>query len=536
MKKKIVSMILCLVMIASLCAGCSNSSKQEASDNSTKVTDAAAPSATQATGETGQESKDLTKLSVFINESWYPVNSFTGKIPEAIKKATGVDLDVTIATDSSQLGVMIASGELPDLVFTDLSLNELSNSDVCFALDDLTSETGVDFSKSENYDERNKIAKSFSEDGKSYTLLNNYNTQKDWANLKIGAPGQACTYYRKDLLDAAGIAVPTNMDEFVQCLGKVKEAYPNMTPLGLGGYWKLQAISNWMGVSAGQYDTATGAYHYEATAPTYKDFLSYSNKLYRAGYITAEDYANENEADGHQKAYNDGFVFYPWFLSQSNLAQLQSNATTKTAKWAILAPLGQAPIGTGKGWGGVFISKNCSNPKAAATLVSYLNSPEGSKLAMWGVEGDDYTLGSDGVPQFSANYLAARDDSEKYYKEYNTLFYFGSSAITEIYMNYAGMDAEKLSQFTAYAKGFKSYPEVGIAEPSTTSDQGVIKTKMEEFRKNYVAKVVFTDTDKEFESAYNEFMKALKDTGVDSYNDYMTKKIAEVKKDYGLAN
>ena len=58
-------------------------------------------------------------LDVFINMSWYPNDSFTGIIPDLIKEETGVDLNVTIATDSNQLGVMIGSGELPDLVFTD---------------------------------------------------------------------------------------------------------------------------------------------------------------------------------------------------------------------------------------------------------------------------------------------------------------------------------------------------------------------------------------------------------------------------------
>ena len=530
--KKIVSILLCLGMVISLLAGCQNSSKTDATGDNVSETGEA--SAETKSGEEGNDS--LKKLSIFVNMSWYPVDSFTGKIPEAIKKATGVDLDVTIATDSSQLGVMIASEELPDLIFTDASLNELSSSSACYSLDELTEKTGVDFSKSENYEERRKIARSLASDGNVYTLLNNYNTQKDWSNLKIGAPGQACIYYRKDLLDAAGITLPTNLDEFYDTLDKVKKAYPDMTPLGLGGYWKLQPISSWSGVASEQYNTATGEYKYDASTDSYKDFLTYSNKLYRAGLITPEEYANENEADGHQKAYNDGCVFYTWYLAGSNLNQLQTNATASSAQWAILAPLGETPIGTSRGWAGTFISKTCSDPKAAAAIVSYLNTAEGSRLAMWGVEGDDYTLGSDGVPKFSENYLAARKDTKKWYSEYNTMFYFGSSAINEIYMNYSGMDENELSQFTAYSKGYKNYPEIGIAQPPTTSDEGVIKTKLDEIKKNYEAKIVFTDTDKAFESALSEYMDALKNTGIDRYNEYMTKKIAEVKAEYGFTD
>lgn len=533
--KKIISIMLCIGLVISLFSGCKNNSSSDVTGNTAE--DPAGDSADlKSADENNGNDTDLKKLSIFVNMSWYPVDSFTGKIPDAVKKATGVDLDVTIATDSSQLGVMIASEELPDLVFTDANLNELSNSGVCYSLDELKETTGVDFSNSENYEERTKIAKSLATDGQAYTLLNNYNTQQDWEKLKIGAPGQASIFYRKDLLDEAGISVPANLDEFYDCLGKVKDQYPEMTPFGLGGYWKLQSLSNWYGVSSEQYDEGTGAFQYESTTDSYKDFLAYCNKLYRAGYITAEDYANENEADGHQKAYNDGCVFYAWFLSGSNLTQLQTNATKDTAEWSILAPLGEAPIGSSRGWAGAFISKNCSDPKAAAAIVSYLNTVEGSRMAMWGVEGEDYTLDEDGVPQFSDNYLSARANTDKFYSEYNTYFYFGSSNINEIYMNYSGMEEDKLKQFTAYSKGYKNYPALGIAKPVSTSDEGVIKSKLDEIKKNYEAKVVFTDTDEAFESGYKEYMDALKKTGVERYNEYMTKKIAEVKAEYGFTN
>ena len=544
--KRTLSILVSLGIITGLLTSCSSETASTTSTTATTTngdtsvtaqsdsdgaTTSADSSETTASGTT-----ELKTLSVFINMSWYPVDSFTGKIPDAIKQATGVDLDVTIATDSSQLGVMIASGELPDLVFTDTNVNELSDASVCYSLDDLTKETGVDFSQSENYEERYKIASSLSEDGQSYTLLNNYNSQDDWSDLQIGAPGQACIYYRKDLTDAAGITMPTSLDDFFDTLEQTKAAYPEMTPLGLGGVWKLQTISNWIGVPQQQYDSSTGTYMYDTSTEAYKDFLEYGNQLYLAGDITAEDYANENEADGHQRAYNDGCVFYAWYLSGSNLTQLQSNAVSETAEWAVLSPLGAVPFGTSKGWAGAFVSKNCSDPAAAATLVAYLNTEEGARTAMWGVEGDDYTLDDNDVPQFSDEYLEARNDSDTWYSDYNTMFYFGSSAIEEIYMNYSGMDDTSLDQFSSYAEGYKNYPEIGIAQPSTTSDEGVIKTKLDDMKKNYEAKVIFTDSDDAFESAWNEYMSALEQTGVQTYNDYMTKRIAEVKQEYGLSD
>lgn len=528
--------LVCLSIAAGSLAGCSDSTPAAKSGKTDEVKKEEEPKKEEDAGEEGSGSTQ-TKLSIFMNMSWYPVDSFTGKIPDKIKEKTGVDLDVTIATDANQLGVMIASGELPDLVYTDDTggnLSALSNSNICYSLDELKEETGVDFSGSENYEERSKIAQSFSSDGQAYTLLNNYNTKADWENLQIGTPGVPVVFFRKDLLEAENISVPKNLDEFYDCLGKVKEAYPEMTPFGQGGVWKMQAIANWFGVTAEQYNVETGEYVYYSSADSYKEFLEYCNKLYRAGYISAEDYAVENEADGHQKAYNNGCVFYPWFSGSANLTQLQANSTTKTAEWAVLNPLGEAPIGDNKGYAGAFIPKTCKDPKAAATLVSFLNTQEGGRLSMWGVEGDDYTLNEDGVPQFSENYLEARKDTDKWYSEYNTMFYMGASAITEIYQSYGGIDEEVLSQFSAYGEGFKNYPEIGIAAPLSTSDEGVIKTKLEELRKNYEAKVIFTDSDEAFESAYAEFMDALNKTGVEKYNTYMTERIAEVKEEFGF--
>ena len=405
--------------------------------------------------EESSADSELETVTCFINESWYPVTSFTGKIPDEIKKRTGVDLDVTIATDSTQLGVMIASGDLPDIIFTDTYLNELSDPNICYSLDELDENYGADYKDAENYDIRNGIAQTLSSDGKAYTLLNYFNTNEQWAYLQIGAPGQACIYYRKDLLDKAGIEVPTDLGSLHQCLLDVK-------------------------------------------------------------------------------AYNDGCVFYTWYLSSSNLNQLRSNSVSKDADWTLLKPCGEATIGTGKGWAGAFVSKNASNPEAAAKIVSFLNTPEGCALSRWGVEGEDYTLDDKGVPQFSEEYLAAREDSQKWYSEMNTMFYFGASAVTELYMNYSGMDPDELDLFNAYGEGYKNYPEVGIAQPSTTSDEGVVYSKLEELRKDYEARVIFTDSDDAFESAYSEYMSALDKTGVEDYNDYMTKKIAEVKEQFGL--
>ena len=53
-----------------------------------------------------------TELTVWLNHTWYPTDEFVGIIPDAIREKTGVTLDPTRAVDESQLGLMIASGDL----------------------------------------------------------------------------------------------------------------------------------------------------------------------------------------------------------------------------------------------------------------------------------------------------------------------------------------------------------------------------------------------------------------------------------------
>ncbi|WMJ89054.1 extracellular solute-binding protein [Anaerocolumna sp. MB42-C2] len=531
--KKTVVVILAITMIIGM-TGCSKNSNTAGKDIPESTAQDNGGSSTS--GDSASSSEDVVELDLHINESWWPVNTFTGIIPEEITKKTGVKLNVNVASDSTQLGVMIASGELPDLVLSSTELDRLSNSSLSYSYPELEEKYGV---KIPGNDEQQAIAKSLSSDDNYYCLLNWYDTKEEWNNLKVGAPGQSAIFYRKDLLDAAGIPVPTTMEEFKECLAKVKTAYPNMTPYGLGGAWKFQPFTTWNGMMDSAYDGTT--YYYDCTAPLYKSYLQYCNSLYRSGFVTAEDYANENEADGHQNAYNNGCVFYCWYATVGNLNQLQSESKkiTESADWALLSPLADdngvthAAYSTGKGWAGTFVSKTCKNPEAAAKVLSYLYSEEGQKLTMWGREGIDYTE-VDGVPQFSEDWLATRSDPAKMNEKYNTWFYLGTRQTISLLADFSGIDESIAAQYTPYGAGYKSYPEVGIAMPTSSSDEGVIKAKLDEMKKNMEGKIIFSDNDEAFESSYTELMDALDKIGVNTYNSYMNEKIKEIKDKYGF--
>jgi len=540
MKKKIVALILVVGMLSTLLVGCGGGTDSTSTAGSTGEGDSAEQTTEQDAGPEEAVSEELaTKgdmevLDIFINHSWYPMDTFTGIIPEAIKAEVGIDLNVTIASSSEQLGLMIASGDLPDLVFTDQELDRLSNERLTLSYDELEESYGADFSTVRPI--AVDIARSYSEDGKYYTLLNNFSTADEWASLNAGAAGGAAMFYRKDLLEPLGIdgSEISSLEELYEVLATVKEAYPERTPFGLGGHWKFQGIEFAVGVEASQFNPDTGEYYYLASAPKYREFLEAANYMHRQGFVSAEQYAVENEADSHQFAFNDGNVFYNWYLSNNDLTKLQGGTEEihPDAEWAILPFLGDSSKGFSVGWSGVFVSRNVSNPEAAAKLLSYLHSVEGRRTSMWGREGIDFTLDENDNPQFSEEFLAVREAGELD-TLYNWRFNFGSTAVEEIIALSSGIDKDVLAAITTHNKGREIFPEVTLARPTSSSAEGVIFANLEELKRVHEAKIIFTDTDEEFNQAFDEFVGALEQTGVQEYNDYMTNAIKEVRDELG---
>ena len=138
------------------------------------------------------------ELTVFLNHTWYSTESYTGIIPEEITKATGVTLNPTKAMDSQQLGMMIASGDLPDLVFTSDLMDKLSSPSLCYSYNELIEEYGVDWDVT-SIQQQN--AKAFSSDDNYYCVLSHFASNEDWAKTK-SVPMVASVIYRADILEA----------------------------------------------------------------------------------------------------------------------------------------------------------------------------------------------------------------------------------------------------------------------------------------------------------------------------------------------
>lgn len=525
MKKRVISMLLMLGLVGGVTAGCNKTEPLGGSMDQTANT------TVEGDAEAGIETLDL-----YIDFSWYPSDNWEGIIPEEITKATGVNLNVTRAADSSQLGLMIASGELPDLVWTADSVDRLCDANMCYSYNELIDQYGIDWQPDE---ERMSIAKSHNaneEDENYYTILQNYNTKEEWSEFSAGVPSIPGLYYRKDIWKELGSPEMNTVDQIKDVMAMVKEQYPDIQVINAGNSgWRLKGFLNWYGVNGEFIYADDGTVIYEDTAPKYYDFLKCVNEFYRNGYYTEENLALNVEADAQQQAINGKSFIYDWTARPTWLNEL--NAKTKAnipeAEWAYLPiPDDSDPIiYANAGWAGVFISKNCKNPEAAIKLLSYLNSKEGQNLSLWGREGIDYQLDEDGIPQFSDEWKEANMDSTVMAEVYNTNL-FCITEIHELSQYYSGLSREDMDSFRKNSDKIEFHPELALAIPKSTTDEGIIRAKIKEAKDAELVKIWTAPSEEDFEEAYQNYMNLLDKMGVQELNQSVTKSVQKIKKEF----
>lgn len=480
-------------------------------------------------------------LDLYVDFTWYPTDSWTGIIPEELTRNGGVTFDVTRSADDSQLGLMIASGDLPDVIFTSNEIDRLCDSNLCYSYDELIEQYGLDWTPSED---RVAIARSHNvdaEDEHYYTIIQNYNTAAEWDEAAEGiVPNIGCLYYRKDIWEALGSPKMETAEDVINVLKMVKEQYPDLTPLNGGNpSWRFQPMQNWYGVSSTYTFDEEGNTVLSDTSQNYYEYLKCVNQLYREGLFTEENLAITNEDDAKQQALNGKCFMYEWCARPTHLDQLNSatKANLPEAEWAPVSPIlddSLEGIRSNAGWAGVFISKTCENPEAAIKMIAYMNSPEGQHLALWGREGIDWTLGENGMPQFSDEWNETMKDGDLMNTTYNTNYFMCTTELDELYSYYSNCDEELAAIFSRNIEKVTNYPEVSIAQPTSTSEMGIIKAKIDEAKPAELVKIYTAGSDEEFEAAYESYMSLLDKIGVQKLNAYMTEKVAEVREQYGF--
>jgi putative aldouronate transport system substrate-binding protein len=510
-----IKFIAILLLAFSLLAGCQNS-KDTA----------------KTSGEKDSKSKSVSdnELTLFVDQTFWPLKDWTGKIPEEITKRTGIKLKVQVATDAQQLPLMISSGDLPDMVFTSSQFQTMSNSEISYSWDELIEKYEI---KDFKIDPMARVLNE-GEDGKLYSVRNGFTSPEDFKNTPAALGNVPSFALRPDILKELGNPKIESLDDLVNVFKQVKVKYPDMTPLvmnpnAIGQYFRVNFGAPYQG-----WAEVDGDVKYYINHPKQFDYYMFMNKLFREGLITAENFT-WNEPNKAKELIVNGQAFS---INNLNAVPTINNEIKAAGKDFEIAQqtklIGEKPglFADSAGWSGTFITKNSKNPEAAIKFLQFMHSEEGQKLGLWGIEGEhwnmDKSLEDGGYPVFTF------DSQDAVEQQKLGVVWWGLLADDGIYEQVQRYVPESpTSQAMIDAKQYvQSNPMLGAVNPSAGSDAQVIKANIDNMITNEQAKIYLAKSEAEAKKAYENMMKLAEDIGLPKLEDYANKRYEEVVKRY----
>ena len=530
MKRKRLEKGLAAVLTASLLlTGCSTGDQGETDQ------------AVETGGETQTSDEgELIELSVFIDHDWFWMDEFGGRpVDDEITKRTGVKLNITKATDAQQLPIMIASGELPDIVYTS-NFSDLNNGDQCWEMGELLSTYTPDFQPPQE-----QIASAMNEDGEYYYLVNFWQNPDDWEDPHfLPGVGNSGFIYRQDILEELGNPAFETMDDLMNVLEMVKENYPDMVPIALGPEGsKYNTLINQSVVQPGVTDVVQqedGSWKFMASTDAYREGLQLLFEMAQKGYLDPNMFTLKY--DQYIAEAQQGNVFM-WLDDAANAALYNSaleasgieGASTLMKKGSFYENP-EPSVDTAAGWCGTFVTKNCKNPEAAAKFLEWCSTDEAGKLVGWGVEGVHYTEDEDGYP------VLTPEVAESWNKDYDATvretgigaWFFGTRAWYESVRTY---DPESNSELTDWLSAFKETmiirPECANLRPEAGTDTAATYVKLQELVSSYYPQIIFAQDQTEFDRLYEELQSQISLQGGDEYTAWANEKWQKIQESLG---
>lgn len=400
---------ICLLLVAGIAASlvsCGGGSTTSSSTGSTSSTGGSTTST--SSGSTGGDvvvdysdpaniSAEKIQPSFFLTSDGYEGNEI---VWNAIEAYTNIDfqvIPVPLASFSEKLATTLSSGDLPDIMgcrsYSTVDQYGPQGAFLCF---EPYIEQGLmpNFvSVLESMPPAMHLATS--PDGKRYGAPRIYQTPRmDEALL--------C---RADIFEKLGLTrEPETFDEFYDELVALKEAYPNSTPY-FSRWGTEHMIGNiaWMMHTNYTYYLGAGAteYVWGPDSQNYKDALAFMAKMYANGLLD-KDFATLTDEEYDEKLITGtGLVTFDYQAYDTLYAQ---NKDLMDEGWRFVAM--SAPKYDGERCGYPVLEGYYGYTKAIANSTKYKDelirfidwtySEEGAQALMFGIEGTDYTVNSDG--------------------------------------------------------------------------------------------------------------------------------------------
>jgi len=318
---------------------------------------------------------------------------------EAVAERTGITLQIDappISNYTDRLQVVMASGDLPDLIYTwdfDTKYEKWAEDDLVWALDDFI---------------------------EAYPNLMSNITKPMWERARASSTGKIHAVPRpcgsarwgvisnQEWLETLDSTMPTNLDELYEYGKKVATMDPDgngkddtflFSPYGLwADVWLISAFVPFPNVATGLVQglpDTDGEYKVLERMSGYYPYLEYMRKLYSEKIIDPEFFANKYYDDRTKFQQNRVAMVHG---GAGNIAEYTKDVSNAMEIYKFNAPMiGEdqtQPVNYQESsvWGGWMISKDVDEEKLDRILsfLDWCNSEEGFILTTAGVQGIDY--------------------------------------------------------------------------------------------------------------------------------------------------
>ena len=578
MKRRMLQQICALALTGTMLLGltaCGSSSPDtpaQTPDNSAEENSSSA----EETKDTGAESAassgsgDVSELYWFSDVSgWGPAtaNWSVDESPATVYIEENLGLSLNIEqppTDAStKLGLMLASGELPDVMsITDSDMyKQLVEADKVWDMQTFL----------ETYDPDSHLLKDFPADirqaltdvyGDWYSYPSHMESKNNrevfppddqiWVDV-VEKGSNGCIMFNKEIMDALGITAEDVQTEegFYAACEKVKASghqVDGQSVLPVVLQCNLWINTSLDGVVANTFGVLPvddeGNYRHPELNPLYKNALKFLNTLIQKEYLDVNTLTIDETA---LKTYLDAKRVFCWI---GNQAQQDKTNMPWVSYGPILASNGAKPViglngEAGTGWIQTVVSKDCKNPEKIAKLLSWASSREGLLVNYYGEEGTDYTIDDKGIV------TRTEEGTKRLAEEYdnNVLMWpFANTSFerhTEPVPDPTSNRGVEVSLMPAFGKNENTYiyntavldfRNNTVIEPS--SDLGIKLSQVDSYLESQKAKIVTASSDAEFEKEYQSMLDTLDGysiTDIDAEYDKVYKEYCE-KKGTGIEN
>ena len=321
----------------------------------------------------------------------------------AIEKNTGIDITYihpAIGQEREQLGILMASGDIPDILQIRGLYPGGSNVGVAEGVfRDLTNLIPVH--APDYYREVRKT-------DLNYRLAtNNEGKFTEFMMIKQRAPVFQRLNYRQDVMDRLGLKVPVTIADYDSDFAKMKAA--GLTPIAPPANGKIEVLMYPYGISPGWYVGTDGKVKWGEAESGYRQYLEMMYGWYSKGYISPDFMSNINAVERRAMFTTNrvSLIYEPVDLVKSasdavNVVSVPLPYPRLSAGQRITfmpvsfetRPLMEEPFAT-------VISTSCKSPEVAAEYLNYLFTPEGADIANWGIKDIAWTVDANGNKRFT---------------------------------------------------------------------------------------------------------------------------------------